>query len=53
VEFLKRLVILRNLQVLNLSRNELESIPEEIGNLTNLKILNLKWNELKSIPKGE
>lgn len=40
---------LKNLNVLNLSRNEIETIPEGISQLTNLKALILSENQIKSL----
>ena len=42
---------LKNLKILYLSNNQLQSIPKEIGNLTNLKELWLHNNYLQSIPE--
>ncbi|ELA41931.1 uncharacterized protein VICG_00948 [Vittaforma corneae ATCC 50505] len=44
---IKRLV---KLERLDLSRNKLETLPPEIGELKNLKILCLHGNKLKSLP---
>ena len=38
-----------NLQVLNLSNNQLQSLPAEIGNLHNLQKLDLSNNQLQSL----
>ena len=42
---------LKNLKRLDLSSNQLTSIPKELGALKNLKILYLSYNQLTSIPK--
>lgn len=39
-----------NLHVLNLTKNQLENLPVEIGKLVNLKILFLNRNELQCLP---
>ena len=41
---------LSQLEVLDLSANRLQYLPDEIGELKNLKILNLSCNNLKTIP---
>lgn len=40
---------LQNLSVLNISKNEMETIPEGISRLTNLKALILSENQIKSL----
>lgn len=41
---------LRQLEVLDLGRNGLESVPPSIAALSNLKTLRLEYNALKSVP---
>jgi Leucine-rich repeat (LRR) protein len=41
---------LRNVTVLNLSKNQLQNISDTIGNCTQLQQLYLSWNQLQSIP---
>ncbi|HLD30713.1 MAG TPA: leucine-rich repeat domain-containing protein, partial [Patescibacteria group bacterium] len=36
---------LQNLEILNLSNNQLTGLPYELGNLKNLKTLNLSGND--------
>ncbi len=43
---------LKHLIRLNLSRNELTSLPESFGNLTSLQVLNLSRNNLTSLPES-
>jgi Leucine-rich repeat (LRR) protein len=38
--------------VLDLSYNELMSLPEDIGNLEELKLLNLRSNNLTTLPSS-
>nr|MDZ8040377.1 COR domain-containing protein [Nostoc sp. CreGUA01] len=40
-----------NLQSLDLSYNQLSSLPPEFGQLTNLQSLNLRYNQLSSLPR--
>lgn len=42
---------LLELEVLNLSCNELSSLPENMKNLKNLKVLDLSWNNFNSLPQ--
>ncbi|MDF5725987.1 MAG: COR domain-containing protein, partial [Rhizonema sp. PD37] len=41
---------LTNLQTLDISRNQLSSLPAEIGSLTNLQTLDISFNQLSSLP---
>jgi hypothetical protein len=41
---------LRNMEVLDLGRNGLETVPTQIAALSNLKTLRLEYNALKSVP---
>lgn len=43
---------LKNLRILNASKNQLESIPESITSLNKLKAINLSQNKLNQLPKG-
>ncbi|NER88741.1 MAG: leucine-rich repeat protein [Moorea sp. SIO3A2] len=43
---------LPQLEVLNLSFNDLTTVPESIGNLTNLTQLNLTGNKLTTVPES-
>ena len=43
---------LSSIQSLNLGKNELTSLSEDIGNLSSLKTLNLQYNELKSLSES-
>lgn len=43
---------LKNLRILNASKNQLEGIPESITGLTKLKAINLSQNKLCQLPKG-
>jgi len=43
---------LSNLQVLDLHKNCLEKLPEDIGALKNLKVLYLQQNKLKTLPSN-
>lgn len=43
---------LKTLRVLDLSYNELMSLPEDIGNLEELKLLNLRSNNLTTLPSS-
>ncbi|MGE5041352.1 MAG: leucine-rich repeat domain-containing protein, partial [Candidatus Levyibacteriota bacterium] len=42
---------LTNLQVLNVTNNQISNIPKEIGNLTNLQELYIGTNNLKTFPE--
>lgn len=42
--------VFSNLEYLNLGYNELENLPDSIGNLSNLQYLNLAYNQLSSLP---
>jgi len=41
---------MKNLEILELNRNEIEEIPPAIGNLTKLQILQLNNNQIKKLP---
>jgi len=41
---------MENLAVLDLSYNQLKTLPDWIGDLRSLKRLNLRWNELEALP---
>lgn len=41
-----------NLRVLDLSRNELSTIPKEVTQLSNLRVLDVRQNALTSLPGG-
>jgi len=43
---------LSNLEKLNLGKNQLETLPESIGNLNSLKQLYLSNNQLKTLPES-
>jgi leucine-rich repeat protein SHOC2 len=43
---------LKSLEVLDLSYNNIDELPEDIEKLENLRTLNLKGNKLKSVPKS-
>jgi len=43
---------LKKLRVLDLSYNELMSLPEEIGDLEELKLLNIRSNNLTALPNS-
>lgn len=45
----KEIKLLKNLNVLNLSNNLLQTLPEELYSLHQLRILNLSYNNLKKI----
>jgi len=40
-----------NMTYLELYKNQLTTLPKEIGNLTNLPSLNLSYNKLTTLPK--
>ncbi|XP_014163604.1 E3 ubiquitin-protein ligase LRSAM1 [Geospiza fortis] len=44
------LITLKALQVLNLERNLLKSLPQSIGDLAQLQVLNVKGNQLRALP---
>jgi Leucine-rich repeat (LRR) protein len=44
--------ILPNLQILYLNHNQLESLPDSIGNLANLQELHVNHNQLESLPNN-
>jgi Leucine-rich repeat (LRR) protein len=50
--FIELARLLPDLRVLDLSRNQLESLPREIGRLSNLKELIVMSNQLRSLPRG-
>lgn len=43
---------LKNLRILNASKNQLESLPDTITTLHKLKAINLSHNKLSTLPKG-
>jgi len=47
VELPEEIVYLKNLEVLDLSNNQLKRVPPEVGYLTNLKVLNLSGTGLR------
>ncbi len=47
----KEIDCLHNLEILDLSHNQLTELPKEIKNLKNLKYLNLSFNQFKEIPE--
>ncbi|NER81647.1 MAG: TIR domain-containing protein [Leptolyngbya sp. SIO1D8] len=47
----KELKNLTNLNLLDLSKNQLVEAPKELGKLTNLEEINLSENQLESLPK--
>ena len=42
---------LRNLEVVKIYRCQLETLPDEIGELSKLRVLNLGYNHILSLPK--
>jgi len=51
IESLKFVGQLTNLKILNVSRNEVKSLPDEISALINLQVLNVSDNDISSLPK--
>ena len=47
---LKQLLHLNQLEILDLSRNKLQKIPEEISNMTALRVLSVQHNRLENLP---
>ena len=43
---------MENLQYLNLSNNDLSTIPDEIGFLTNIGVINLRYNKIEILPES-
>ena len=41
----------KNLKIIDLQNNKLETLPEEISDLMHLEILKLDYNNLKQLPK--
>ncbi|KAI9872684.1 MAG: RAM signaling network component, partial [Pleopsidium flavum] len=46
----RQLLHLNQLQILDLSRNKLQKIPEDIGNMTALRVLSIQHNRLENLP---
>ena len=44
--------IIQNLEVLNLSNNQVSQLPSNIGELKNLKVLNLSNNQVSQLPSN-
>lgn len=42
---------LKNLKVLNASRNQMTGVPAEVGQLQNLEILDLSYNQITGLPQ--
>ncbi|MDP3889399.1 MAG: leucine-rich repeat domain-containing protein [bacterium] len=51
IKTISGLSLLPNLQVFYLSGNDLEELPEEIGDLKNLMFLDVSFNKLKKLPQ--
>lgn len=49
----ERIAELKELEILDLSHNQLVEIPDAIFELENLKVLKLNKNQLSSLPKGD
>lgn len=48
-EFPARILKLKNLRYINLSNNQINSIPSKFWNLTKLESVNIGWNNIKTI----
>ncbi len=46
----KQLLQLDQLQILDLSRNKIQTVPEDIGNMTALRVLSVQHNRLENLP---
>ena len=46
----KAIPALRKLEILNVSHNELVTLPESVGELENLRVLDVSHNHLQEIP---
>ncbi len=51
-EFPKEILRFKNLQWLDLTRNQIVNLPEELGTLVNLQYLNLSHNDIETLPKS-